>query len=248
VEKWLDLLTPSAAALSLLLGIALLIQSIRHGRALRRLESRLAEREGAAARVSLDRLQQLQRRPRTSSIAPDTGRGERRVPAATVGAAVAVAAVLAVGGWFLFLRGDDSGTAADSPSRGTTTTAATTPTTSIGATEVPENPEPLPESKAAYTILVLNGSGVTGAARSIVVPRVQELGWNTAPPDNASSSSEKTSFVIYLPGKEVVADNVAKDLGIRRKELPDGFAVSQDTSDVDAIVVVGQDLTTRLSP
>lgn len=254
MEKWLDLLTPSAAALSLLLAIALVVQAVRHGRAVRRLESRLAEREGAAARVSLDRLTQLQQRARTSTAPVPAPRSEsvgRSMPGlATAGVVVAVLAVVAGTGWYLFVRDGDSGSATE---RGTSTATAPTPTATQpqpidGPEQVPENPTPLPQSKGAYTILVLNASGVTGAARSVVVPKVQGFGWNTAPPDNASTSNEKTSFVMYLPGKEDVADNIGKDLGITRKEPQDGYEITQDTADVDAIVVVGRDLTTRLSP
>ena len=106
MQKWLDLLTPSAAALSLLLAIALVIQAIRHGRSVRRLESRLADREGAAARVSLDRLTQLQRRAGTSTgHQEDKQRDSPRLPpVGNIAAIVAVLAVVAGTGWYLFVR------------------------------------------------------------------------------------------------------------------------------------------------
>ena len=58
--EWLRLVAPSAAVLSLFLAVALIIQSIRHGRAIRRLEGRLEAGEGAASRASLERIAALQ--------------------------------------------------------------------------------------------------------------------------------------------------------------------------------------------
>ena len=97
MQKWLDLLTPSAAAIAILIAIALAFQATRQGKAIKRLEERIAEREGAGARVALDRIRSLQRR--TSS-----GDGRRLAPVAAAVAALAVA-----GGtvWYVALR--DSG-------------------------------------------------------------------------------------------------------------------------------------------
>lgn len=249
MEKWLDLLTPSAAALSLLLVLAIVVQAIRHGRALRRLESRLAEREGAAARVSLDRLTQLQRRVGTSTRpAPAVRQGPRLPAPGTVAAVVVVLALVGGTGWYLFGRDDGSG-AGQSPTGGTATTTPTQRT--IGTVQdgrVPANPAPLPQPKSAYTILVANGSGIDGAAARIVLPVVRDAGWSTADPANAPTSDEDTAFVMYLPGKEAVADNVAKDLGITTRVPQDGYPLTSDIADVDAIVVIGKDLANRLAP
>jgi hypothetical protein len=256
VQKWLDLLTPSAAALSLLLAIALVVQAIRHGRAVRRLESRLAEREGAAARVSLDRLSQLSHRSGTSTgmLAPKRKREGPQLPRLGNLAAIAAVIALVLGtSWYLFIRDDGSGSAATSTTQTRSTATGSGTTTQapepVGAAndQVPANPAPLPQSKGAYTVLVLNGSGVQGAARNML-PLVQAAGYNTANPDNASTSDEKTSFVMYLPDKQDVADNVAHDLGIKRRVPLDGVSVTQDTQDVDAIVIVGLDLARRSSP
>lgn len=251
MQKWLDLLTPSAAALSLLLAIALVIQAIRHGRSVRRLESRLAEREGAAARVSLDRLTQLQRRSGTSSGQQEGKRRDasRLPPLGNIAAVVAVLAVVAGTGWYLFIRDGGSGTAATTTTRSgavsTATTAKPQPPSASGV--VPSTPPPLDQSKSAYTVLVLNGSGVTGAAANLV-PVVDQFGWHTTTPGNASTQTEKTSFVVYLPGKEAVADNLAIDLNIKKKVPQDGVQIPADATDVDAIVIVGLDLATKRSP
>jgi hypothetical protein len=252
VQKWLDLLTPSAAALSLLLAIALVIQAIRNGRSVRRLESRLAEREGAAARVSLDRLTQLQRRAGTSTGLQDAKKREspRLPPLGNAAAVVAVLAVVLGTGWYLFIRDGGSSTAATTTTKTGSATASTTtakpqPPSATGV--VPTTPPALDQSKSAYTVLVLNGSGVTGAAANLV-PVVDQFGWHTATPGNASTQTQKTSFVVYLPGKEAVADNLAIDLNISKKVPQDGVEVPADAADVDAIVIVGLDLATKRSP
>ncbi len=252
MQKWLDLLTPSAAALSLLLAIALVIQAIRHGRSVRRLESRLAEREGAAARVSLDRLTQLQRRAGTSTGLLEGKRDSPRLPPlGNIAAIVGVLAVVVGTGWYLFIRDGDSGTAGSGATKSgsTSVTSATTtkPQPPSSNNVVPTTPPALDQPKSAYTILVLNGSGKAGAAANLV-PVVQQSGWNTATPGNASTFDEKVSFVMYLPGKEAVADNLAIDLGITRKQPLDGVTITQDTADVDAIVIIGIDLATKRSP
>jgi hypothetical protein len=249
--KWIDLLTPSAAALALLVVLALAFQSIRQWRTVKRLEGRLAEREGAAARVSLSRIEELQARPHTSFRRSLPARPSPRRAGAWAGILV-VLALLAGGAWYLFVR-DDGSSASTSPRA-----ARAAPPRSAGSrlaavqasTVVPANPKPLPLSRAAYTVLVLNGSGVVGAARSVVVPLVQDAGYSPAPPENASTQSEKTSFVLYLrnhPDGRLVAENVAKDLGIKRIFPNDGYPDSQ-VGDADAIVVVGRDLATRRTP
>ena len=251
MEKWLDLLTPSAAALSLLLAIALVIQVIRHGRSVRRLESRLAEREGAAARVSLDRLTQLQRRAGTSTGLLEPKRDSPRLPPlGNIAAIVGVLAVVAGTGWYLFVRdggADNSGPATATSPTGATSSTATQPRTSTSNNQVPATAPTLDQPKSAYTILVLNGSGVPRAAANLV-PVVGQAGWNTAPPDNASTSDEKTSFVMYLPDKEAIADSLAIDLAITKKLPLDGVTITQDIADVDAIVIIGLDLANKRSP
>ncbi len=254
VEKWLDLLTPSAAALALLLVLALLVQAIRHGRAVRRLEARLAEEEGAAARVSLDRLQQLQRRATTSSTVTSEARGPRaprgpsRLPA--IAAVATVLGLVGLTSWYVFVKDDGGDSAAPTQS---TETATSTPTPAkppaASPQEIPATPEPLPSSKAAYTILALNGSGINRAAGDRVNPAIQQLGWQTTGPKNAPGLSDlAVSFVIYIDGKEIIADNIGKDLGIKKKEPLSGFKLDADTSNVDAIVVVGKDLAERFAP
>lgn len=236
MQKWLDLLTPSAAAIAILVALALLVATIKQGRAIKRLEDRVADTDGAAARVSLDRLSTLGRR------AGRPGPVElRSVLAVLVGLAV-----VGTAGWYLFLRDD----AAAKPS------ATSTRSTNPNITEIDKvrtapdpNPKPLAPNKAAFKILVLNASGIDGAAGNGVTPIVASLGYATAPPGNATRSDMRQSVVVELPNKASVADNIAKDLGITRLMSLDGVVpAGYDLTGVDAIVVVGKDLAAKYRP
>ncbi len=282
VDKWLELLTPSAAALAILFAIALVIQSIRHGRSLRRLETRLAEREGAGARVSLDRLRELQRRRQGAavSVASATDGATAEGSEATevvpehagdeydedygrepvgrfrwqpIAAAVAVLAVVSGTTWYLFFRGDDAGTASEPTTTLTqTTTGSRTGTTRTGGqlqtpdeivTTVSATPKPLANGKGAYTVKVLNGSGIPGLAGTIT-PIVAGHGYSTVSAGNVATQDIKKSFVVYVDRSKIdVADNVAKDLGVTELAPLDGVQLENeaDAVGVDVLVVLGND-------
>jgi len=281
VDKWLELLTPSAAALAIVFAIALVIQSIRHGRALRRLEGRISDQEGAGARVSLDRLRELQRsRGGAAALAPDTPAtsGDRDLPplddTATVtsheesdeaprrapspgprwqpvAAIIAVLAVLGGTTWYLFFRGGEDTSASNGPTTtltqtGTSTgtrTSSTLPTPGEVVTTASATPKPLTNGKGAYTVKVVNGSGIGGLAGA-VTPLVQSKGYNTVPAGNTESQDLTKSFVVYVdPSKIDVADNVAKDFGITRLSPLDGVSLQSedDAVGVDVILVLGND-------
>lgn len=243
MQKWIDLLAPSAAAVAILIAIALAIQAIAQGRAIKRLEERIADQDGAAARVSLDRIRALQRR--TSAGGGGGGAGVRLGPLAAV---IAIAAVLAGTGWYVFLRGDSTEGAKTPTTTGTTGQTKTLPNAQEVRTTANPNPTPLTPSRGAFTILVQNGTFVPGAAAAGVVPALTQAGYNTAQPTNATRQDFKVSEVVYLPGKENVADNVAKDLGISKLSPLDGIEINQSTSDIDAVVIVGEDLANKYRP
>lgn len=234
MQKWLDLLTPSAAAVAILIALAMVVVTIRQGRAIKRLEQRVADDDGAAARISLERLESLQRR----AAAPG------RFNPATVLATVLGVAVIATAGWYFFLKEDTTSISSTTP--GTTTKTGPKKIGEIRTVPDP-NPAPLTPSKGAYTILVLNGSGVAGAAGQGVAPIVRSFGYLTAPPDNATGSFA-TSVVVLLPGKDNVADNIAKDLGIKRLMGPDGIDLTGKIDGIDAVVIVGKDLASKYAP
>jgi LytR cell envelope-related transcriptional attenuator len=229
---WLQLLTPSLAILALFAAAALLVQSVRHGRAIRRMEERLAERGGSpASQAALDRIAQLQARASTSQGGLPEPRRPGRI-GAVGGASVAVLALVGVGSWYLFARGDDG------KARPRTTRPASVPTPS--SNEVPATVPPL-ENKANYTVAVLNASGVEGAARLNVAPQVSASGYQVGNIGNAVRNDLARSLVMFAPGEQVVAWNVAKDLHITKITPLDG-AAAPDVGNSDAVVIVGKDL------
>lgn len=153
-------------------------------------------------------------------------------------------AVIAVGVWFLFLRGGDASTpaTAGTAATATSTTGATggTATAPDTASEVPADVPPV-ANKAAYTVAVLNASGVSGAAANRVAPRVQAAGYTLGVVDNAAQQDLVTSVVQYVPGRKEVAWNVAKDLGITTAGPVDSLSKGR-IGTADVVVIVGKDL------
>lgn len=245
---WLEILVVSAAAVSVLAFIGLTIVLLRQGHAIRGLEQRVARGEGAGGGAALDRLRQLQAQGGAASAAPagappataptpsgpaggsGGGRSPRWLVAGGLGALVVALALGAA--WFLVIR-DDGGSAQ------ATRTTETTPRPRPRNDLVPANPAPL-DNKAAYTVAVLNGSGVNQAAAN-TGPRVQQAGYTVGVVGNAARSNVAVSMVMYPPGKQVVAQNVARDLGIRRAP-PLGPLAAGLAGGADAVVVVGRDI------
>jgi len=241
---WLDLVVPSAAILSLFAVVALVVVAIRQGRAIRRLEERLARSGDAAVDAPLQRIAELQARQRVSE-GRRVSSGQMRT--AGVVALVALALIAAIGGvWYLFVKGDSSASAnADEPalaSGASTKPAASTAPKPVDSTLVPANPAPVAD-KAAYTVAVFNASGISGVARDTIAPKLTNEGWTIGkvdnPPDGETGRTQ--SVVMYAKGKQDVAQNVAKALGIKRAPPLDGYTAAQ-TDNADVVVLVGTDI------
>ncbi len=243
---WLDLVTPSAAILGLFAAVGLIIVAIRQGRAIRRLEERLARQGEAATPAPLQRIAELQARQKVSSGTPSLERQMRMVGAIVLAALVIV---LAIGGiWYLFVRGDgNSGATAQEPAAATTTSTTgtgSTPPNPVDSTLVPSDVPSLSDP-GQYTVAVFNASGVTGIARTVVAPALQNEGFQvptslvTNPPDGATDRAQ--SVVMWTKGNRRVAWNVAKVLGIKRAPPLDGYTPAQ-VGNAAAIVLVGRDL------
>jgi LytR cell envelope-related transcriptional attenuator len=242
---WLDLVTPSAAILGLFAAVGLIIVAIRQGRAIRRLEERLARQGDAATPAPLQRIAELQARQKVSSGTPSLERQLRMVGAIVVAVLVIV---LAIGGiWYLFVRGDgNSGATAQGSTAGTTSTTGTAPTPPdpVNSTVVPASVPSLADP-SQYTVAVFNASGITGLARSVVAPVLQNEGYQvptslvTNPPDGATGRAQ--SVVMWTKGNRRVAWNVAKLLGIKRAPPLDGYTPAQ-VGNAAAVVLVGRDL------
>jgi len=233
---WLELVTPSLAILALFAAAALVVQSVRHGRAIRRVEDRLSESGGSAAsQAALDRIAQLQSRATLSQGNLPQPRERSVRTGAVTGVSVAVLALIGVGTWALFFRGGD-GHSAPRPNR---PSSVPTPTDNTVPAVVP----PL-ANKADYTVAVLNASGIEGAARLKIAPLVQASGYQVGDIDNATRNDVTKSWVMYAPGQKAVAQNVAKDIGVTRVTPVDG-ATAPNIGNSDAVVIVGKDLANR---
>jgi LytR cell envelope-related transcriptional attenuator len=246
--EWLDLVVPSAAILALFGVVALVVLAIRQGRAIRRLEERLARSGDAAVDAPLQRIAELQARQRVSQGGLSAG----QFRTAGVVALVAIALFAAIGGvWYLFVKdGSSASASSDTPaqpagaSNGSPTTTVPKP---VDSTLVPADP-PILDDKSAFTVAVFNASGVSGAAADVIAPQLTNEGWTVSkvdnPPDGETGRTQ--SVVMYAKGKQDVAQNVAKTLGIKRAPPLDGYTSAQ-TGDADVVVLVGTDIANTAS-
>ncbi|MGH9183247.1 MAG: LytR C-terminal domain-containing protein [Acidimicrobiales bacterium] len=118
--------------------------------------------------------------------------------------------------------------------------------------EAPTTTEPLdrttttapsePKDPAQVTVLVANGSGVSGAAGRFTTT-VKEAGYATAEPANATVSDLETSAVYFAPGFEPDAAAVAALLTPAPEvaPLPDPTPVG-DLRGANVVIVLGKDL------
>lgn len=238
---WLDLVTPSAAILALFGVVGLIVVAIRRGRAIRRLEDRIARMGGAADEAPLQRIAELQARQRVSEGTPGM---QRQLRTGAVVGVVALVLVLAIGGvWYLFVRDGGSAANADGSTPRTAQTGNSgNPQRPGDSTLVPADVPPL-ANHGQYRVAVFNASGVSGIAGNIVAPRLQNEGYQVPlvanPPDGATGRRE--SVVMWSRGKKLVAENVAKALGIKRAPPIDGYT-PQQVGNADVVVLVGLDI------
>lgn len=236
-SDWIMISATIVMFVSLFGALGLLLVAWRRQGILAGLKAREQHGLGNSAPVASDRLQALAGRDGTSQgglpMPSSTGNG------ATIGIIAGVLAIIVVGGfagWWFLVRGD-----------GSSTTAGTVPITKpangpLGAdpdATVPEDP-PAIQDRAAYTVAVLNASGVTGAAADRVAPKVETAGYRVGQVGDANDQNLAKTVVMWRPGKQAVAQNVAKDLGITRAPPIDGVA-SDAIGDADVVVVVGKD-------
>ena len=236
--EWLDLVVPAVAILALFAAIGLIVTAVRQGRAIRRLEERLARTGDSAVEAPLQRIADLQARH-----APH--RAPRHPAPAAHGAAVGVSALVLValvgGVWYLFIRDDDGSASAD-----TGRPAAATQQTQAAPAAPPPDQAAVPDEvptidKSAHTVAVFNASGIDGVAGDIVAPALENEGYQVplvANPLDGDTDRQK-SVVMYSDGQRRAAQNVAKDLGIARAPPLDGYTTDQ-VGDVDVIVLVAR--------
>ena len=239
--EWLDLVVPSVAILALFAAVGLIVVVIRQGRAIRRLEERLARSGDSAVEAPLQRIAELQARHATSAGSPSV---ERQLRIGAVVGVVALVLVAAGGGiWYLFVRDDGGSASADSSQPAATQQGAQTAPTPPPPDQAAV-PEAVPQiDKGAHTVAVFNASGIDGVAGDIVAPALENEGYQVPlvanPPDG--DTDRQKSVVMYSQGQRKAAQNVASDLGITRAPPLDGYTNDQ-VGDADVIVLVGLDI------
>ena len=72
-------------------------------------------------------------------------------------------------------------------------------------------------------------------------PKVETAGYRLGDVGDAADQDVMTSSVMWLPGKQAVAQNVSKDLGISQAPPLDGISKAK-IGNADVVVVVGKDL------
>jgi hypothetical protein len=236
-SDWIMISATIVMFVSLFGALGLLLVAWRRQGILAGLKAREQHGLGNSAPVATDRLQALAGRDGTSQgglpMPSSTGNG------ATIGIIAGVLAIIVVGGfagWWFLVRGDGSSTTADTVP---ITKPANGPLGADPDASVPEDP-PAIQDRAAYTVAVLNASGVTGAAADRVAPKVETAGYRVGQVGDANDQNLAKTVVMWRPGKQAVAQNVAKDLGITSAPPIDGVA-SDAIGDADVVVVVGKD-------
>ena len=131
----------------------------------------------------------------------------------------------------------------------TKTTTRTTAKPSPAGVTVPETTTTAPpRSPGQVTVTVANGTNVSGAANRIKSQLLQS-GYNVVSATNATSTSNATTTVSYLPGFQQEAVILANSLSLpatAAQATPPPPPVS-DTKGADLVVVVGSDLASQLS-
>jgi hypothetical protein len=133
-----------------------------------------------------------------------------RIPAARIGALVALLAALFIFGWVLHSASGGSSATTTTPPTHTTpaTTQGTTPPGGTGTV-------PAKHVKPAWKripLTVLNGFGGANAA-STAQTQLQQAGWHVISIGDASHETQST-IVVYVPGKLSQARVVAQRLGL----------------------------------
>lgn len=235
-SDWVMISATIVMFVSLLGALGLLLIAWRRQAAIRGLEARQQNGLGRSSPVATDRVQALAARSGTSEggveMPSSSGNG------AAIGVVAGVVVLLLAGGfatWWFGIRDSGSSTAG-APQ---IAKPANSPLGGDPDARVPDDPPPI-QDRAAYTVAVLNASGVTGAAGQVVAPKVETAGYRVGEVGDANDQQLAASVVMWPEGKQAVAQNVAKDLGIALAPPLDGVAADA-IGEADAVVVVGKD-------
>ena len=239
-SDWVMISATMVMFVSLFGAIGLGIIAWRRQSAIRGLQAREQHGLGLSSPVASDRVQALAARsgPSQGDVPQGTSEGNGAAIAVIAAVLVVIVAGGAAGWWFLVRDGGSSSAEVTAQ----LTKPANGPLGADPDAVVPDDP-PAIQDRAAYTVAVLNASGVTGAARTTVAPKVETAGYRVGEVGDANAQDLATSVVMWRPGSQAVAQNVAKDLGITSAPPLDGVAVDA-IGDADVVVVVGKDAAT----
>lgn len=237
--------------IAIFLAIALVIQSFRHGRQIRRLEQQIASAGLSAYDPTLERLKALsglsekKARPAAKEPAgkPIASRRTQIVVAAIV--AVLIAAGVA---WAVSSRGGSSSSTTGATAKSTAkskTTHKTTTTTTHAVTASCATVAPV-SSPSSVDVAVYNGSGVTGAAKDVIAPKLTAVGYTVGTIADAPNgiTGEATSSVQYVTRSDLAAAcSVATALGVEPSHVTALTLMPESqTGSSGVVVLIGKDI------
>lgn len=235
MSDWVLITASVVMFVSLFGALGLVVIALRRRSVIAGLEVRERDGLGLSSPVASDRVQVLSERDGVSQGGiPVPGASGK---AATVGVIAGIVVLLLAGGaaaWWFGVR-DTGATSVVAVN----VTPANGPLGTDPDAVVPENP-PAIQDRAAYTVAVLNASGIAGAAATTVAPKVETAGYRLGEVGDANDENLPASVVMWQEGKQAIAQNVAKDLGITRAPPLDGVA-ADTIGEADVVVVVGKD-------
>jgi hypothetical protein len=252
--SWLNLLTPSAAILAIFLALALVVQSFRHGRQIRRLEQQIASAGLTAHDPSLQRLKTLSGLSETKQESGGGGRqpiASRRTQIIVAG--VVGALIVAGVAWIALARNNSPSSKASASAKPTTHTTTTHSATSTGTTTTTRPAAALTCANAtpastpsATTVSVYNGSGVVGAAGKVVGPKLSSVGYTLGTIGNAPTgvSNAALSSIQYVTKSDLdAACSVATALGVASGHVTSLTLIpASQAGNAGVIVLVGRDI------
>jgi hypothetical protein len=242
--SWLNLLTPSAAIIAIFLAVALVVQSIRHGRQIRRIEQQISSAGLASYDPTLDRLKELSGLSERPNDVGPKGPPPGRRPLVIAG--IVVGAIIVAGIIWALVGGGSSSSSSASTGTATTHTSVTQTTTHTATTSalLCANVAPV-ASPAAVTVSVYNGSGVAGAARNTVGPKITGVGYTLGTVGNAPGATvSTTSSIQYVTKADIpAACSIATALGVAPTHVRSLTVVTPAQAGASGVVVlVGKDI------
>ncbi len=222
-----DLFQATAATAGLLAVLVAAGFVLVRGRQIARLERAMAAR-GDIQPLPESRLQQLA----GAHAAPGATTTRRRW--LRIALVVAGIGVLVVGGGLVW-RAVGHRTGGKSPSSRVTAGGLGADPQTVIPTRLPALGNP-----GSYTVAVLNAASPSAPLATQTAASVSAAGYSVGTVGNAPTAGLARSVVMWAPGQQLVAEHVARTLGISLVAPLDGLT-TQDIGGAQAVVVVGRD-------